>query len=145
MSFKPVVAVFVTVLFLTGCSQSETYPRLVPWRLSAVPPTDVAELAVSASSYACVVDDSAGIHASETFDHVEVIETDETVSISTWLGRSETSGFRRSCDQVGYVLPIVKVELAAPLGDRTLVDPACSEDRFAGIGICKGAKFVILP
>ena len=118
----------------------ETYPRLVPWELDSITEEgDTTVLMFGAVSYACNLSKDSGEQVAETFDHVEVHETVDTVTIETWLGPPEGDGFWPGCEGTGWGFP-VQVELDSPLGNRELVDPACKLDRYTHWIACEEAK-----
>lgn len=122
--------------------EPEAYPRLVPWELdSLVQEDDISVLMLYAQSYACNVNGDE--LATETFERLEVSEAADTVTIETWLGPPESDLFWRGCVGVGWGFP-VQVNLKAPLGSRTLVDPACELGRYAHWIACKQSKLTRL-
>jgi hypothetical protein len=76
---------------------------------------------------------------------IDVVETSGSVEISVTLGKMPDAALDRcGRDESGLVtvMPAVgiatkhTVQLSSPLGDRTLVDPACDEKKFRG-GSCE--------
>lgn len=128
------------VVVLVGLSTNwwarESYPRLVPWEIAEV--RSETEWVISALSYACVLGGGGNEEAVETLDRVAVYETVEAVTIETWLGPSDRKWrFWRGCEPAtGYGFP-AKVQLESPLGDRTLIDPACALERHARASACR--------
>lgn len=122
----------------------EDYPRLVPWVLVSITDEGGATvLRFYAQSHACVTE-VAGKFLTETFDHLNVHETADTVTIETWLGPPEEEGFWPDCEAVGWGFS-VQVKLESPLGSRELVDPACELQRYAHWIACKESKLIRIP
>lgn len=129
------------VIALTFLEESEhSYPRLVPWEIQpeelerARSGTDTT-ITVQALSHSCNLDrdDDGGV--TETFGHVEVHETAETITIGTWLGPPLEDGFSSLCIGQGHGF-FVEVRLNSPLGSRALIDPACELERYANWLVC---------
>jgi len=76
---------------------------------------EVRKFAISMDSGICVDEPTEG---GPTFDHVEVEETDEDVTI-TAFAEVDTGG---GCDRVGVRIDAGTVTLAQPLGNRKLID-----------------------
>ena len=125
------------VIYMNTCANpwnTETYPRLVPWKLDQnLVGRSTTVLRVQALSYSCMRNDEV---VTETFDRVEVRETADTVSIETWVTAPTKRGFWQGCPAAGWSFPPVEVHLDAPLGGRDLVDPACSLERHHNWGVC---------
>ena len=130
--FVAVVAVWSNVVF---SQNSDTYPRLAPWEVTKEPKREDRTISVRAVAHACVRKGDRR-EVSETFDRVEVAETADTITIKTWLGPPDDWGFARRCaNPVGHSF-LVRVELGSPLGDRTLIDPACELEGHARKLVC---------
>ena len=127
--------------FWTG----ESYPRLVPWEFVEQRWEIDTSLTVTALSHTCNLDRKGNEVATETFDRVGVRETPETVTFETWLGRPQGPGFSRSCQPVqGYGF-MVGVELASPLRNRVLIDPACELEGDDRLRVCRHEKAPSVP
>ena len=119
---------------------SYSYPRLVPWEILPWElererlETDTT-ITVRALSHACNLDPLGDSEVTETFDHVKISETADTVTIETWLGPPQGPGFSPYCLGQGHEF-FVEVRLDTPLGNRLLIDPACALDRYAHLLAC---------
>ena len=134
-------ATMTTLLVRSFLEDSEySYPRLVPWEIEpkeierARSETDTT-MTVQALSHSCNLDRDGNGGVTETFDHVEVHETADTVTIETWLGPPAGEGFSSLCIGQGHGF-FVEVQLDSPLGSRTLIDPACELERYAHWLVC---------
>ena len=130
-----------TVIVRSFSEDSEySYPRLVPWEIEreelerARSETDTT-LTVQALSHSCNLDRGGNGGVTETFSHVEVEETADTVTIETWLGPPSEEGFSSLCIGQGHGF-LVEVRLNSPLGSRVLIDPACELERHAHWLVC---------
>ena len=130
-----------TVIVVSFLEVSEySYPRLVSWEIQpeelerARSETDTT-ITVQALSHSCNLDRGGNTGVTETFDHVEVYETADTVTIETWLGPPQGEGFSSLCIGTGHGF-FVEVRLNSPLGNRALIDPACELDRYAHLPEC---------
>ncbi|MTV26996.1 hypothetical protein FTX61_16470 [Nitriliruptoraceae bacterium ZYF776] len=105
-----VASVAVLVAVLVGCGGTEVVDVERSWWLEAEP--DGASLVVRAE---------VGSSSCDTFDHLEVTESDTTVAIQAHV-RSEQGG--ECTADLGFHTE--EVVLDAPLGDRDLIgcDPA---------------------
>lgn len=64
------------------------------------------------------------------------------MTIETWVAAPTERGFWQGCSAVSAFFPVVEVHLDAPLGERDLVDPACSLDYYHNWYSCQpGGKF----
>ena len=139
-----VAAVALVLVSVTGCGRGLTADDLgtpASWQLASPADPKVTELEIEVLSGGCF--DPPGPDGVMPIKSVDVVETSDAVEISVVLGPVPDAGLDRCCDEDGVcIFPLAgfrlwqTVQLDGPLGDRTLIDPACHEEKF-NAGSCE--------
>ena len=141
-----VAAVALVLVSLTGCGRGPQVAADNPgtpatWRLASPRDPQATALEIEVVAGGCLNPD--GPSDIMPVKSIDVVEASDDVEISVVLGPVPDAGLDRCCDEEGVcIFPLVgfgsmhTVQLASPLGERTLIDPACDEKKFRG-GSCE--------